>query len=257
MKLNLLGPACLVAGALAFFGCGPPKYVNYWSQWRDWRASVPWGWNIATESDGDSFANTNLVGPFAPDFYHGVPTFSVRWHKYKSSHRLPDGLPEFYRDADDYVKQTLAVVYAGNYDLVCDMVQQHDRAICEDPKRPGIPKTPGAMTSIYIEGHLAKHFTVLAPVDVPPETPYGALFDKKTGKATLVRLHEYVVLPLETGFYVIIYPATREGFDVFKPQFNNFLNTFHIAKEGPGAPTPAAAAPAAPMATKSKVRALP
>jgi len=38
---------------------------------------------------------------------------------------------------------------------------------------------------------------------------------------------------LKKGFYVLIYPATREGFEAFEPQFNNLIHSFKIVKEGP------------------------
>lgn len=246
MKLNRPGPAVLVAGALLFLGCSTPKYVNYWSQWRDWRSSVPWGWNIATERAGDDYAITNLIGPFAPEFYHGVPSFSVRWYRNKAAHRLPDGMSEAYRDADDFIKQTLAVVYGGNYTLV---------SAAQDAQK----RHPDSeITEVYVSGRKAKHFVVVSSVEVPIDTPYGVLKDRKNGHATLVRMHEYVVVPMSTGFYAIVYPATPSGFDLFSPQFNAFVNKFTIAKEGPAGaalaiPTlggePAASAP---MATQVK-----
>lgn len=222
----LLGAACLSA-------CSPPKYVNYWSLWRDWRAAVPWGWNIRTDQDGATFASTNLTGPFAPEFYLGVPSIGVRWYQNHGAHRLPDGLVEYYRDGDDFIEQTLTAVYPDSR-LVSKKAK-------EDPE-------PAEIREVPVAGRKAKNFTVLSEIKAPKDARYGVLVDPATKERGISRLHEYVVLQLKTGFYVIVYPATVRGYDLFKPQFNAFVKSFHVAKEGPAGAAPAAAEPSQPEA---------
>lgn len=264
MKLSRLGLACLMAGAAALAACSPPKYVHYWSIWRDWHANVPWGWHIRTEQEAARFARTDLNGPFAPEFFLGVPTISVRWHQYKTSHRLPDGLVEYYADADDYIKQTLQTVYgphcADFWDEKTPPSKTPAGSAVEDAglsqpcglvdKQPGKKaEVRGHPDLIYIGGgQKAKHFTVMSPVVVPESYQFGTSWDLKTQQHYVVRMHEYVVLPMEKGFYAIVYPATREGYDLFKPQFNEFVNSFKVYKEGPAS---ASAAPVAAASSKT------
>lgn len=258
MKLSRLGLACLMAGAAALAACSPPKYVHYWSVWRDWHANVPWGWNIRTEQENGSFARTDLNGPFAPEFFLGVPTISVRWHQYRSPHRLPDGLAEYYKDADDYIKQTLSTVYgphcADFWDEKTPPTKAPEGSVVDDKglgqpcglveKKDGKLLVKGHPDLIYIgDGNKAKHFTVMSPVVVPEDYGYGTSYDPQTKQRFVVRMHEYAVLPMSKGFYVLVYPATREGYDLFRPQFNEFINSFKVYKEGPA--STAAAAPVA------------
>lgn len=260
MKLSRLGLACLAAGAAALAACSPPKYVHYWSIWRDWHANVPWGWNIRTEQEGTRFARTDLNGPFAPEFFLGVPTISVRWHQYRSSHRLPDGLSEYYKDADDYIKQTLTNVYGPHCADFWDEKTPPSKApagsVVEDQglgrpcglveKKDGKLLVKGHPDLVYTgDGLKAKHFTVLSPVTVPDTYGYGTSLDAKTNQRYVVRMHEYVVLSMSKGFYVLVYPATLEGYDLFVKQFTTFVSSFQVHKEGP------ASASAAPVAAAS------
>jgi len=222
-RLRYLFAAPLLA-ALALTACSPPKYVPYTSVHGDWRSSVPWHWDVMTDQEDDVFTNTNLIGPFEPDFYLGAPSFSVRWHAYKRSHTLPSGFVEYYQDVDDYIDQMLKRVYGPDYHIV-------------DEDNPHIE---GTVTQLRVAGRMARHFVVLSAVNVPDTTKWGTSTDAQTNKTVVVRRHEYVIVPEDTGFYVLIYPATLKGFDLYKPQFNNFVHNFTILKTSPFA---AAAAP--------------
>ncbi|MDE2237718.1 MAG: hypothetical protein KGK30_07505, partial [Elusimicrobia bacterium] len=200
-------------------GCSTPKYASYHSIWGDWRADVPYHWNVMTDHEGTHFAVTNLIGPFEPSFYLGAPSFSVGYHQYNTAHRLPDGMVEDYSSVDDYIAQMLRDVYGPNYELVSSLKGHH-----HDPQ---------GIDEIYVSGRKAKHFTVLSPTPVPAATKWGTSVNPSTGQLGVVRLHEYAVLPLSKGFYVLVYPATREGFDLYKKQFNALLNSFKVLKEGP------------------------
>lgn len=218
--MKRLGPACLIAGAMALLACGPPKYVNYTSTHGDWKASVPWAWNIITDEEGEHFKSTTFIGPFEPEFYLGAPSFIVRWHSYGIAHRLRDGLVESYSSVDDYIKQMLTNVYGPEYQLVSD----------------GDPREPAAVSEILISGRKAKHFVVLSSVLVPPATKWGTSVDS-AGRLANLRRHSYAILPLQKGFYVIVYPATRDGYALHIKPFNNLVNTFALLKDGPaGAP---------------------
>ena len=61
-------------------------------------------------------------------------------------------------------------------------------------------------------------------------------------------IHAYVLLPMRRGFYVIVYPATRDGYALYEPQFNQLVNSFTPLKEGPDG----AALAAAPVAAVRK-----
>lgn len=231
MNLKKLGSRCLLAGALTFLGCGPPKYVGYASKHGDWKASVPWGWNVMTDEEEGHFKNTTLIGPFEPEFYLGAPSFSVRWHAYGKSHRLRDGLVESYANADDYIAQMLANVYSPEYQLVAGEDYHRLRPVSEVFVSP-----PSA------SGRKAKHFVVLSPVPVPAGTKWGTSVDPESGRLANVRLHAYTVVPLEKGFYVIVYPATRDAYALYEKQYSHFVNTFTLLKDGPDGPALAGAA---------------
>ena len=213
MTRTSLGPACLIAGALAVLACGPPKYVNYSSIHGDWKASVPWAWNVMTDEEGAHFHSTTFIGPFEPEFHLGVPSISVRWHQYSVSHRLRGGSLESYSSVDDYIDQMLKNVYGPEYRLVSDKDHRVEAPISE----------------ILVGGRKAKHFVVLSSVYVPETTKWGTSIDAQ-GRLANVRLHSYVLLPAENGFYAIVYPATRDGYELYIKQFNNFVNSFKLTK---------------------------
>ena len=221
-----ISPA-MVAASLGLFslGCQPPKYAVYSSIHGDFRCSVPWGWKVMTDEEGTHYANTTFLGPFDPEFYLGLPTLSVRWFSYAEPHRLPDGVLEMYTSSGDYIRQILRNVYG--------------------PK----PIMRQKAHEIFVAGRKARHFVVLSAVEVPPQTQWGTAIEAKTNKLVNLREHAYVVLPLKTGFYVLIYPATREGFSLYESQFNVMVNTFEPLKEGPAGP-PIKPVPSAPAPKK-------
>jgi hypothetical protein len=209
----------VLAGLLAasVWACSPPKYVPYKSIHGDWSAVVPYAWDVMTDEEGLTFTNTNFIGPFDPEFFLGAPSFSVRWHAYKKAHRLRDGLVEYYGSADDFIDQMLRGVYGPDYHLVDE----------ENPSREA------PITDAKVDGRPAKHFTVLSAVPVPRATKWGTSTNPDNGGVVNVRLHEYLVVPLNKGFYVLVYPATLKGFKFYKPQFNAFVHGFKFLSEGP------------------------
>ena len=219
----------LLIGAFAVAACSPPKYVPYKSIHGDWTTFVPWGWNVMTDEEKGTFTSTNFIGPFEPEFFLGAPSFSVRWHAYKRAHRLPDGLVEYYETADDYIRQMLRGVYGPQYHLVDE----------------GNPAREAPISAVKVAGRSAKHFAVLSAVPVPPKTQWGTSIDPDTNRIVNVRLHEYLVVPMEKGFYVLVYPATLKGFKLYQQQFNALVHGFTTLQDGPQAVASAAAANAA------------
>jgi len=195
--------------AAALFGCTPPKYIDFHPKTGDVLFQVPWGWTGYLDSTGPGYYNYTFVGPFDHQFYHGVPTLSVRWYGNNKPRSLPDGSFEFYASADDYVSQMLKDVYGP------------ERFLDQDVHK------------ISVADRQALHFVVSAPVDVPKDTPFGAVRDNSGEQTVVLRKHAYVVLPMDNGFYTLIYPATREGYATYEPRFNHLVNTFRVLKDGP------------------------
>jgi hypothetical protein len=218
MNSKLLFGCLLVLGALSS-GCGRPKYTWYNSKAGDYRAGVPYEWHFRTENYGTEFSNTVFVGPFEPKFYLGLPTFQVRWYQNYRPHTLPDGSVEVYSGPDNFIEQTLSLVY-------------------DYPKKALLTQE---IHEVDVAGRQGKHFVVQSEHEVHKNTRFG-MFQSPDGRFVVMRKHGYVVVPAGDGFYVLIYPATREGYDKWEPAFNQFVNSFQIFKNGPGAPAPKSAA---------------
>ena len=199
----------LAAGALALGACTPPKYALYTAKARDFQAAVPYNWSVIADAEGARFESATFIGPFDPDFYLGVPSFSVRWHARHAPHTLRNGAVEVYTGPDDYIKQVLKYVYGPKYDL----------------SQP--------VHEIQAGGRKAKHFVVLSAGPVNKGARWGTAVDEQ-GRTINPRKHAYVLIPMRAGFYVLVYPATREGYEKYEPQFNQLVNSFAALSEGPG-----------------------
>ncbi len=211
-KLKIFSFLSLSALAM-LISCGPPKYISYTGIHRDFKCMIPWGWNVITDQEGNHYENTDFLGPFDGRFYLGIPSFSVRWYSDYAPHLLRNGEIEVYADANDFIQQTLKDVY-GPHPIMMDRVQD-----------------------ILLDGNRkAKYFRVLSPAPVPQKTPWGASKDARTGKLVNLREHSYVVLPMESGFFVLIYPATHAGYRAYRPAFDALVNTFVPLTDGPGGP---------------------
>jgi hypothetical protein len=219
MRTRALGFFVLFAAFLA--ACSPPKYAHYKSVSGDFSAYVPWGWNVIAEADYDAFSEVKFIGPFDADFYLGAPSLSVRWYKRYRAHRLRDGRLEMYSDADDFVSQMLHQVYGR------DAVVMSGGKILERGK-------PIPEVVLHESGLTAKYFAVLSPAPAAVGT-VGAVQDVD-GNWHNMRYHEYVVVPMEGGFYVLCYPATQLGHDKGMDRFNQLASTFHPYTAGPGGP---------------------
>lgn len=203
-----------------------PKYKTYESDHGDFRVEVPYEWLVMTDAEGTHFTNTTFIGPFEPDFFLGAPTLSVRWHAYFEPHTLPDNAPghystETYSDVEDYMREMVAEIYGKE-------------AILRSGTPLRIIKDPREMGTVRVAGLTARHIEVLAPVEVPKDYTWGVSEGRTTKKLVVLRKHAYVLLPLEDGFYVFIYPATSAGYKKYEGQFFNMVNSFAMLKKGPG-----------------------
>lgn len=232
MRQRVLGLLVVCAAVLA--ACGTPKYVHYRSVSGDFGAYVPWGWNVIAEAENDAFSEVKFLGPFDVDFFLGTPSLSVRWYKRYRAHKLRDGRIEMYSDADDFVKQMLRQVYGSDAVLLAGgrafgTGDAHPaRALLEAGKPvPEIPLPEGADLPV-------KYFAVLSRADAPAGA-IGAVKDVD-GNWHNLRLHEYAVVTMPSGFYVISYPATERGHDKGLDRFNKLAATFHPYTDGPGGP---------------------
>ena len=86
---------------------------------------------------------------------------------------------------------------------------------------------------IAVSGWEGTHFIVESLVSVPKTYNYAVLVDPTGTKAGVVRHHAYVILPMDNGFYVLVYPGTRGGYDRYAKQFNHLVNTFSVLTDGP------------------------
>jgi hypothetical protein len=207
-------------------GCSPPKFATYRSVSKDFTVSVPWGWNVLADADHDSFAEARFIGPFDVDFYLGAPTLSVRWYKNYRVRALRGGGVEMYADADDFIRQTVTQVYGKNAYLF---------GVGSEPPemRPVISLNQIPEITLRDSGLTAKYFSVLSPTPPSWNVTIGTVQDEK-GRPYNQRYHEYVVVPIEDGFYVLTYPATLRGHDKGMPMFRQLIGSFHPYTAGPG-----------------------
>lgn len=222
--------ALVIFSALAAFAaaCSPPPYVTYRSVSGDFTAAVPWGWRVGAEADHDSYAAVNFVGPDDVDFYAGAPSLNVRWYKNYRPHRLPDGQVEMYANADDFIRQTLTQVYGkGSFVFGASAGPAEARPTIDAAKVPEIV--------LKESGLPAKYFAVLSPTPAVSFITLGSVVDEK-GKFWNQRYHEYAVVPVGDGFYVLCYPATLRGHDKGWDIFKRLIGSFHPYTAGPGGP---------------------
>lgn len=205
---KLLSVLLASAAALSFSSCRSPKYFLYTSEAGDFSVDVPYAWRVFYEEQGSNYVNTTFVGPFDPDFFRGAPSFSIRWHSMGAPFAQGFGMERGYSSAEDYAERTLKELYA-------------DDALMEQN-----------LHRIGVSGKQALHFVVSAPMFVPGDTRYGASRDEQ-GNTAVLRQHAYVVVPAESGFYVLIYPGTRMGFNRYEARFTKLVNSFRMLRDGP------------------------
>ena len=211
--------------ALSFFAllaaCSPPKHAVYTSQHRDYLVNVPWAWSVVTDQEDLRFTEAVFLGAFDPDFYLGQPSFRISWHKRYATHKLRDGSLEMYADADDFISQTLRDVYGPEYQLV-GVDKQGERVVVREPDDIMVAKQ-----------FRAKHFVVLSAGPAAPGARWGT--GELAGAKLLInpRMHGYVVVPMASGFYVLVYPATSDGYPRYSKDFDKLVYSFKPLKDGP------------------------
>lgn len=221
--------ALLLAAVLLSSAC-KPKYALYTSPDRDFMVNVPFAWAVVVDQIPDAFSHVNFIGPFDQRFFRGAPSFSVRWYAHRKPRPLPGGGLELYFSADDFINQTLKKVYGPEY-------------VLHNQPAPGSTETKPCLDEPCVkEGQFGpegaklpgKSFIVVSAAVV--DTPHFGVAEDEQGRRINPRKHEYVVLPRSQGFYVLTYPATRDGYPKHKPQFNQFVNSFRLLKDGPSGP---------------------
>lgn len=208
--------------------CSPPKFVTYQSVSRDFSVAVPWGWNVLADADHDSFSQVTFIGPFDVDFYMGAPSLSVRWYKNYRVRPIRNGVYEMYANADDFIRQTLDQVYGKGGFLF---------GVGSGPAESRAPITRDRIPEIILResGLPAKYFAVLSPTPDAAGVTVGTVVDEK-GRRFNQRYHEYVVVPMASGFYVLCYPATLRGHEKGMEYFKELIGSFHPYTDGPGGP---------------------
>lgn len=206
-------------------GCRSPRYVPYTSLYRDFGCEIPYGWTILLDSAGTDYTNVTFTGPFDPDFFRGTPSFSIRWYRAYAPHRLPDATYEMYGSAEDFRNQMLRDVYGPSTETWAGPDPDLKKSLAEGRPFPSAQR-------ISISGKEASYFVVYRTLPAPTGHVFGVVRDEAGNRAVLQR-HAYALLPRDSGFYVIVYPATRDGFAKHQPAFFHLLNTFKVFKGGP------------------------
>ncbi|MBI5624126.1 MAG: hypothetical protein HY924_10130 [Elusimicrobia bacterium] len=227
MKKRALWWGGFLAACAAAGGCLFPEYHAYTSPFNDFTCEVPYGWSVKTDREDDHFTNVTFIGGFDPEFYLGAPSMSVRWHAADRIHKLPNGLLEMYSDSEDYIRQMLRSVYGPevNKDYTLDLPD-------------GNPDNAIRTINLKTANLPARFFVVNSPTKVPPGWTWGVSVDRKDKRsASLIRKHAYALVPMEGGFYVIVYPATRDGYSKHEKQFRVLLGSFKPLTHGPAGPS--------------------
>ncbi|MBI3506905.1 MAG: hypothetical protein HY059_18865 [Proteobacteria bacterium] len=236
-RLGRLVGALAIASALA--SCKPPKHVKFTSYHGDFACEVPWGWAVIQDRVAKDYTNVTFTGPFEPMFYRGLPSFSLRWYRTNTPHRLPDGAYETYKDHEDFTRQMLTEVYAPEGKMWGGADAELREALSRQEVLPTFQR-------IRVSGWEAYYFVMFNEAAPAKNAVYGVVGDGT--KRVIEERHAYVLLPMDGGFYVLIYPATRDGFPKYKSAFFRVVKSFRVLTKGPGGPKVEVSAgqPAAP-----------
>lgn len=133
-----------------------------------------------------------LSGPFDPDFHDGIPELRIRFH--------PRGE---YASLSDLVERTLRL-------------HGPERVVLEPP-RP-----------VEVAGRRGVHFVVLCAVPVRPGAVYGVAVEEGGRRLACLRQHAYAAVEADGGFFVLEYPATRQGYERYAGGFHRLVNSFRL-----------------------------
>lgn len=212
----------------ALSACQPPKYVKFISPYKDYVCEVPWGWAVYLDSAGSDYTSATFTGPLEPDFYRGTPSLSIRWYAYNAPHTLLDETPESYGSVEDFTRQMLYDVYAPDGYTKAESDFDQQLAASRGEAVPDVKR-------VSVSGAPSTHYVVYRTMPAPKGVNLGVVHDGK-GNAVIRQRHAYVLVPRNSGFYVITYPATREGYEKYKTSFNHLVKSFKLLKEGPAGP---------------------
>lgn len=223
------GLALLAGAAVALSACRPPRYVRYSPPGGDFSCDVPWGWSVFLDSSGGDYSNAVFTGPFQPEFYRGIPSLSVRWYALNAPHRLPDGGYEMYASWRDFLDQMLRQVYGPDGMMKAGSDKDIAEALASNERVPDFER-------VRVSGEEAVYLVMYRALPAPSGQAFGVARDER-GERVVEQRHGYVLLPRRGGFYVLTYPATRDGFEKHRPAFFRLINTFKALKSaGPRGP---------------------
>lgn len=222
-RFSRLFGALAIAGALA--ACKPPKHVKFTSPYGDFTCEVPWGWNVIKDYAAADYTNVTFTGPFEPMFYRGLPSVSIRWYSLNHPHRLPDGTYEKYSSHEDFMRQMVNDVYGPDGKMWGGADADIRAALAQQELLPTFQHT-------RVSGWDAYYFVVFHEAPAATTATYGVVGDGK-GHRVVEERHGYVLVPVEGGFYALIYPATRDGFPRYKGAFFRLVKSFRILTKGP------------------------
>jgi hypothetical protein len=231
------GVAIVLLAALAA-GCRPPTVTHYRSAFHDYVADLPSGWNVYTDAQGADFAETRFIGPFDPDAFFGLPSFSVKWFRNSRPHTLRTGQTETYANADDYIQQMLTQVYDYRYTednlavLLSVVPDAHNEFTTPIPQ---IADLLNLKLTHQESGLPLKMFIIHSPRSVSSGIRWGVDVGPD-GHTYNNRMHAYALISMRDGFYVLSYPATVHSFTHDYQRFSRLVATFHPLTDGPGGP---------------------
>lgn len=227
---------CAGTAWLLASGCvRTPKYSHYVSPFKDFVCEVPTGWSVVREGSRKDYYELLFVGPFEPSFYHGVPSLSVRWYRINAPHRLPDGTYEIYSSYQDFMNQMLRDVYGpdGYYKGGSDKEQEAAAARGEElPDYQRIKVPDDKHVKAGEKQVLGFYFVAYHDAPAGKDEKDGVRSDDQ-GHCIVRERHGYIVLPVRGGFYLLTYPATSDGFEKYRPEFFQMINTFRLVRAGP------------------------
>jgi len=154
----------------------------------------------------------------------------VRWYRRYRSHRLPRGRLELYSGADDFIKQMLGDVYGPEYVLLNPQGEPSYKSSPDGSR--GTDLIPEI--TLKNSGLKAKFFTVLSATPAPENMTWGVSTQSGTDKPHILRRHSFVLVSMPSGFYVLSYPATSNGYEHFVDRFRGLIGSFIPLTDGPG-----------------------
>lgn len=227
---------CAASAWLLATGCvRAPKYSSYTSPFGDFECNAPTGWSVVLDSSGKDYYQVLFTGPFETSFFHGVPSLSVRWYRTNAPRQLPNGNYEMFSSYRDFMNQIRRDVYGPDGYFMGGADQEVDSALREGAVLPEEQrvKVPDDKHAKPQEKQLSGIYFVAFHNALPVDKSHDGVVSNDQGERIVQERHGYVIVPVRDGFYVITYPATRQGFDKFRGAFFEMINSFRLLRGGP------------------------